>query len=130
MVHVFKRSHNAHIMLFFDHFTVYAYRTSEKSLVKQNTWNFISRKETISEMEWLDLLSIPGCLPTLKSGPMLKIIEYFFDLCIPALCGWMRFEKFHYTFFGRWFCSCVIFKMADQVQNVAKCKYLFPSILP
>ena len=36
----------------------------------------------------------------------------FFLFMHSTLCGWMHFEKFHHTFFGRWFCLCVIFKMA------------------
>ena len=61
VLHVFKRSHNAHIMFIFGHFTVYAYRTS-KFFCKKNPWIFISRQETISGMKLLDLLSISDWL--------------------------------------------------------------------
>ena len=62
VLHVFKRSCNAHMMFIFGYFTVYAYQTSDIFLQKKNLefLFFISRQETISGMKLLDLLSIPG----------------------------------------------------------------------
>ena len=66
---------------------------------------------------------------TLKSVPMLKIIEFFFYLCIPHFvveCASKSFitysleDGFVHARFSKW----------RQVQNIVKCKYLFPSILP
>ena len=83
MLHVFKRSRNAHITFIFGHFEVYAFWTSDLgNFLQKNHCIFISRQETISGMKLLDLLSIPGWL---QLSRMLIYSKYlsFIDLCIP-----------------------------------------------
>ena len=64
VLHVFKRSHNAHIMFIFRQYmliTVYAYRTSEFFLQKKTLdFHFNTRNHFRDEL--LHLLSMPGCL--------------------------------------------------------------------
>ena len=55
MLHVFKRSHNAHITFIFGQgmlITVYAYQTSEFFLQKKKPSIIISTQETISGMNY------------------------------------------------------------------------------
>ena len=64
---------------------------------------------------------------TLKSVPMLKIIEFFYSCILHFVveCASKSFitrsleDGFVHVQFSKW----------RQVQNIAKCKYLFPSIL-
>ena len=65
---------------------------------------------------------------TLKSVAMLKIIEVFLFMH-STLCGWMHFESFITHSLEDGF-VCVQFLKWWQIQNIAKCKYLFPSTLP
>ena len=65
VLHVFKSSCNAHIMLFFGHFKVYAYQTMEIFLQKK-ALNFYFNTRNHFRDEILDLLSIPGCLQLSK----------------------------------------------------------------
>ena len=77
MLHVFKRSHNAHITFIFRQcmfITVYAYQTSEFFLQKKKPWIFISTQETISGI--ITTLVINARLfTTLQNVYMFKIIE-------------------------------------------------------
>ena len=121
MLHVFKWSHNAHTMLFFGHFTVYAYRTSEIFLQTIHL-KFYFKKRNYFRDGITRLVINTRLFTTLKSVPMLKIIEFFF---IYAFCTlWLN---------ALWKVSlCILWKMVlfvhdfqtwRQIQNISKCKY-------
>ena len=81
MLHVFKRSHNAHITFIFRYFTVYAYRTSDFFLQKNSlNFHFNTRKHFRDEITGLVMNT--RLFTTLKNIDMFKIIE-FINLCIP-----------------------------------------------
>ena len=100
--------------------------TLGKIFCKQTTSIFLSRKHTISRMNWIDLLSTPGCFSTLKR----------------VLCtnNWFMIYEFHILWLNvLWkFSLHVLWKMLLflqfskwwQIQNVVICKYLFPSFFP
>ena len=119
MLHVLKRSCNAHIMFIFGHFTVYAYRTSD-IFCKKTLEIFISRQETISRMKLLDFVIDIRLITTLKNVDMFKIIE-FIDLCIPHL-QLKALQNFHLHLW-----KIVLFVHDFQtwwrVQSILKCKY-------
>ena len=115
VLHVFKRSRNVHITFIFGHFTAYAYRTSEFFLQKKPL-NFISRQETISGWnnntcyQYQVDYNSQECWYVQNNWVLL--IYAFRILRLKAL------QKFHYVFFGRWFCWwCAIFKMAANPEH-------------
>ena len=77
MLHVFKRSHNAHITFFFGHFTVYAYQT----FLQTKDLKFYFKKRNHFRDGMTRLVINTRLFTTLKSVAMLKIIEFFY-LCI------------------------------------------------
>ena len=95
-----------HVMLFFGH--LYAYQTSEIFLQTKHL-KFYFKKRNHFRDGMTRLVINTRLFTTLKIVAMLKIIEFYWFMH-SALCGWMHFEKFHYTLFGRWFCSCMIFR--------------------
>ena len=102
-------------VLFCDHFTVYAYQTSEIFLQTKHL-KFYFKKRNHFRDEMTRLVINTRLFTILKSVAMLKIIEFFL-IMHSALCGWMHFEMFHYVFFGRWFCLCAISKMAMNTEH-------------
>ena len=127
VLHVFKRSCNAHITFIFGHFTVYAYRTW-KFFCKKNPWIFISRQETISRDEITRLVINTRLITTLKNVDMFKIIEFYWFMH-SAFCGWKSFGILITRSLEDGFVHGARFSKWWQIQNVAKCKYWFPSIL-
>ena len=86
---------------FFSYITVYAYQTLEILFANKEHPIFLSRKYTISRLNWLDYYYYQHQL-VLQLSKCKNIESYWFMNSI--FCGWMHFEKFHYTFFERWFC--------------------------
>ena len=78
---VFKWSHHGHIMLFSGHVSYTLFQGWTEQAYYQHQLVFQFSKEFY-----------------------VKIIEFNWFVN-SAFCGWRYFEKFHYTFFGRWFCS-------------------------
>ena len=124
MLHVFKRSRNAHITFIFGHFTVYAYRTSEFFLQKKplnfhfNTRNHFQRWNYWTYYEYQVVYNSQECWYVQNNWVL--SIYVFHILQLKAL------RNFHYAFFGRWFYSCAIFKTwcrVQRVQSVVKWKY-------
>ena len=131
MLHVFKRSCNAHVMFIFGHFTVYAYRayrTSDIFLQKKPLiFHFSTRNHFRDEI--IRLVMNTRLFTTLKNVDMFKIIE-FYRFMHSTFCSWKCFEIFIRRSLEDGFVGGVWFSKWRLVQNVAKCKYLFPSILP
>ena len=123
----FKRSCNAHITFIFGHFTVYAYRTS-KFFCKKNPWIFISRQENHFRDEITRLVINTRLIATLKNVDMFKIIEFYWFMH-SAFCGWKSFGNLITRSLEDGFVRGARFSKWRQIQNVAKCKYWFPSIL-
>ena len=82
MLHVLKRSCNAHVMLFFSHFTVCAYQKSRNSFANKTLEIYFKKKNNLRDGINRLVMTIRS-FTTLKSVAMLKIIEFFFYLCIP-----------------------------------------------
>ena len=99
-------------MLFFGHFTVHAYRTSGLFLQTKHL-KFYFKKRNHFRDGMTRLVINTRLFTTLKSVAVFKIIE-FFGFMHSTLCSWMHFKKFHYAFFGRCFCSCMIFKHGGE----------------
>ena len=124
MLHVLKRSRNAHITFIFGHFTVYAYQNSDFFLQKKplnfrfNTRNHFQRWNYWTCYEYQVVYNSQEFW-FVQNNWVLSIYA-FRILRLKAL--W----NFHCAFFGRWFCSCVIFKTwrrVQRVQSIVKCKY-------
>ena len=79
MLHVFKRSHNAHIMFNFGHFTVYAYSAYQTSdfFCKKNPLNFHFNTRNHFRDEITRLVMNTRLFTTLKNVDMFKIIEFY-----------------------------------------------------
>ena len=127
MLHVFKRSHNAHIMFIFGHFTVYAYRTLDFFLQKKPL-NFYFKTRNHFRDEINTLVINTRLITTLKNVDMFKIIE-FYRFMHSAFCGLKHFGNLITRSLEDGFVRGVQFSKWWQIQNIAKCKYLFPSIL-
>ena len=84
MLHVFKRSHNAHITFIFGHFTVYAYQTSDFLAKKPLNFHFKTRNHCRDEITRLVMNT--RFFTTLKNVDMFKIIE-FYRFMHSAFCG-------------------------------------------
>ena len=120
VLHVFKRSHNAHIMLFLV--------TSQCMLIKpwkyfckKNTSIFLSRKHTISRMNWLDLLSTAACLQLSKVAH----VQNNWVLLIFAFCMlWLNALQ-KVSLQTLWNLVLLGFSKWQQIQNIANCNYLF-----
>ena len=76
VLHIFKRSCNAHIPLFFSHFTVYAYQTSEIFL-KKNHLNYSFKKTHHFKDELTRPIINTSFFTMLKNVAMFKIIEFY-----------------------------------------------------
>ena len=110
VLHVFKRSRNAHITFILD--------TSQCMLIEP--WNFFAKKKPLNfyfktsnhfRDEIIRLVINTRLITTLKNVDMFKIIEFYWFIAFRIL-RLKALPKFHYVFFGRWFCSwCAIFKM-------------------
>ena len=128
MLHVFKGLCNTHIMLFFGHFSVHAYRTSEIFLQTKHL-KFYFKKRNHFRDGMTKLVINTRLFTTLKSVAVLKIIEFLLIYAFRTL--WLNvLQKVS---------LCVLWKMVLfmhdfqtwwRAQNIVKCKYLFPSILP
>ena len=92
VLHVFKRSHNAHIMFIFGHFTVYAYRTSDIFLQK-NPLNFYFKTRNHFRDEITRLVIVTRLITTLKNVDMFKTIEFYWFMH-SAFCSWKHFKIF------------------------------------
>ena len=92
MLHVFKRSRNAHITLIFRHFTVYAYRTSD-FLWQKRPLNFHFKTRNHFRDVITGLIMNTRLFTTLKNVDMFKIIE-FYRFMYSTICGWKRFGIF------------------------------------
>ena len=120
MLHVFKRSHNAHIMFIFGHFTVYAYWTLD--FFAKKTWNFYFKTRKYFSDEITRLVVNTRLITTLKNVDMFKIIEFYWFIH-SAFCGWKRFEVFITCSLEDGFVGGARFSNWQQIQNIAKCKY-------
>ena len=126
VLHVFKRSRNAHITFIFGHFTVYAYRTSKFFAKKPLNFYFKTRNHFRDE---ITRLVINTRLITIhKNVDMFKIIEFYWFMH-SAFCGWKSFGNLITRSLEDGFVRGARFSKWRQIQNVAKCKYWFPSIL-
>ena len=76
MLHVFKRSHNAHIKFIFGHFTVYAYQTLD-SFCKKKPLNFYFKTRNHFRDEITRLVMSTRLITTLKNVNMFKIIDFY-----------------------------------------------------
>ena len=74
-----------HVTLFFGHFTVYAYQTSEIFLQTKHL-KFYFKERNYFRDGMTRLVINTRLFTTLKSVPMLKIIEFFLFMH-SALCG-------------------------------------------
>ena len=116
VLHVFKRSCNAHITFIFGHFTVYAYRTLEFFLQKKPLNFYFTTRNHFRDEIIRHVINI-GLITTLKKC---WYVQNNWVLLIYAFCILQLkvLWKFHYAFFGRWFCSwCAIFKMAASSEH-------------
>ena len=127
MLHVFKRSRNAHITFIFGHFTVYAYQTSD-FFSKKNPLNFYFKTKKHFRDEITRLVMNTRLITTLKNVDMFKIIEFYWFMH-SAFCSWKCFENFIIHSLEDGFVRGAQFSKWQLVQNVVKCKYQFPSIL-
>ena len=115
VLHVFKRSRNAHITFIFGHFTVYAYRTSKFFCKKTLEFLFQDKKpfqgwNYYTCYQYQVDYNSQECWYVQNNWVLL--IYAFHILRLKEL--W----KFDYAFFGRWFCSwCAIFKMAANTER-------------
>ena len=126
VLHVFKRSRNAHIMFIFGHFTVYAYRTLKFFCKKPLNFYFKTRNHFRDEITRLVINT--RLITTLKNVDMFKIIEFYWFMH-SAFCGWKSFGNLITRSLEDGFVRGARFSKWRQIQNVAKCKYWFPSIL-
>ena len=124
MLHVFKRSRNAHITFIFGHFTVYAYQTSDFFLQKKPLEFSFQHKKSFQRWNYWTCYEYQVCYNSQKywyvQNNWVLSIYAFHIMQLKVL------RNFHYAFFGRWFCLCAIFKTWRQVlrvQIVVKCKY-------
>ena len=92
MLHVFKRSCNAHITLIFRHFTVYAYWALE-FFCKKNPLNFYFKTRNHFRDEITRLVINTRLITTLKNVDMFKIIEFYWFMHT-TFCSWKCFENF------------------------------------
>ena len=117
MLYVFKRSHKAHITFIFGHFTLnrrffFAKKPLEFSFQHKKPfqrWNYWTCYEYQVDYNSQECSYV-------QNNWVLSI--YAFRILRLKVLG-----NFHYTFFGRWFCSCAIFKTWHPLQSIAKCKY-------
>ena len=124
MLHVFKRSCNAHIMFIFGHFTVYAYRTSDFFFAKKPLEFSFQHKKPFQRWNYWTCYEYQ----VVYNSQECWYVQSNWVLSIYVLhILWLKaLWNFHYMFFGRWFCSCAIFKtwyQVQRVQSIAKCKY-------
>ena len=117
VLHVFKWSCNAHIT-FFSNTSKCMLIKPQKFLCKKKPWIFIST-----------LVINTRLFTTLKNVDMFKIIQFYW-LMHSAFCHWKHFEIFITCSLEDGFVHGARFSKWRQIQNIAKCKYLFPSILP
>ena len=88
-----------------------------------------------SIMDILDILLKPPqpfiglFFTTLKNVYMFKIIEFYWFMH-STFCSWKRFKIFITHSLEDGFVRGARFSKWHQIQSIAKCKYLFPSILP
>ena len=127
VLHVFKRSCNAQITFIFGHFTVYAYRTS-KFFCKKKPLNFYFKTRNHFRDEITRLVINTRLITTLKNVDMFKIIEFYWFMH-SAFCNWKSFGNLIMHSLEDGFVRGAQFSKWRQIQNVAKCKYWFPSIL-
>ena len=95
MLHVSKRSHNAHITFIFTHFTVYAYCAYWTSDIfsKKNPLNIHFNTRNHFRDEITRLVMNTRLFTTLKNVDMFKIIE-FYRFMHSTFCGWKHFKIF------------------------------------
>ena len=91
MLHVFKRSHNAHITFIFGHFTVYAYWTLD-CFCKKKPLNFYFKTRNHFRDEITRLVMNTRLITTLKNVDMFKIIEFYWFMH-STFCSWKHFEN-------------------------------------
>ena len=79
VLHVFKRSHNAHITFIFGHFTVYAYCAYQTLdiFLQKNPLNFHFNTRNDFRDEITTLVMNTRLFTTLKNVDMFKIIEFY-----------------------------------------------------
>ena len=128
MLHAFKRSCNAHIMLFFGHFIVYTYQTSEIFLQTKHL-KFYFKKRNHFRDGMTRLVINTRLFTNSQKCSYAQNNWVFFDLCIPHFMVECSSKSFIMHSLEDGF-VCVWFSKWQQVQNIAKCTYLFPSILP
>ena len=124
MLHIFKRSCNSHITLF----SVTSQCVLRNSFANKTLEIYFKKRNHFKD-GMTRLVINTRLFTTLKSVAILKIIECFFDLCILHFvveCASKSFELFHSLEDG--FVRAQ-FSKQRPIQNIAKCKYLFPSIL-
>ena len=121
VLHVFKRSHIAHIMFIFGHFTVYAYRTSD-IFCKKKPLNFYFKTRNHFRDEITKFVMNTRLITTLMIVDMFKIIEFYWFMHF-AFCGWKRFKNFITRSLEDGFVRGAQFSKWRLVQNVGKCKY-------
>ena len=124
MLHVFKRSRNAHITFIFGHFTVYAYWTSDFFLAEKTLEFSFQHKKPFQRWNYWTCYKYQ----VVYNSQECWYVQNNWDLSIYAfrILQLKALWNFHYAFFGRWFCSYAIFKTCRLVQRVwivAKCKY-------
>ena len=119
------------------HITLTHFFSNTSKCMLIEPWKFFSKKslEFLFQHKkpfqgWITTLVINTRLfTTLKNVDMLKIIE-FYQFMHSAFCHWKRFEIFITCSLEDGFVCGMQFSKWRQIQSVAKCKYLFPSILP
>ena len=107
---------------------MYAYHTLDIFLQKKNL-EFLFQDKKPFQDEITRLVINTRLFTTLKNVDMFKIIE-FYQFMHFTFCGWNRFEIFITRSLEDGYVGGAQFSKWWLVQNVAKCKYLFSSILP
>ena len=121
VLHVFKRSCNAHITFIFGHFTVYAYRTLDFFLQKKPLEFYFKTRNHFRD-DITRLVINTRLITTLKNVDMFKIIEFYWFMH-SAFCSWKHFEIFIMRSLEDGFVGSAWFSKWRLVQNVVKCKY-------
>ena len=105
-----------HVMLTYHFFSVTSQCmliNPQKYFCKKNHFNYSFKKTHHFKDELTRSIINTSLFTTLKNVVIFKIIEFYWFMH-SAFCGWICFEKFHYAFYGRWFCWCMIFKHGGE----------------
>ena len=92
-----------HIMFFFSVTSQCMLIKPRKYFVQKKHFNFSFKKTHYFKDELTRSIINTSLFYNSQKCSTLTIIEFYWFMH-SAFCGWMHFKKFHYPFFGRWFC--------------------------